>query len=112
MRGSDPKTNLRRAVFLAALAFALVPQSLLAAGDVDSARLRAADSEPQNWFTLGHDQNQTYYSPLAKIDAGNVSRLGFAWAYDLGTARGQEATPIVVDGAIVHVGDLGLRLRP
>jgi glucose dehydrogenase len=29
---------------------------------------------------LGRDQNQTYYSPLAKIDAGNVSRLGFAWA--------------------------------
>ena len=107
MRGSDPKTNLQRAVLLTALALALVPQSSLAAGDVDSARLRAADSEPENWFTLGRDQNQTYYSPLAKIDAGNVSRLGFAWAYDLGTARGQEATPIVVDGAMYTSGTWG-----
>ena len=70
MRGSDPKTNLQRAVLLTALALALVPQSPLAAADVDSARLRAADSEPENWFTLGRDQNQTYYSPLAKIDVG------------------------------------------
>ena len=107
MRGSDPKTNLQRAVLLTALALTLVPQSPLAAGDVDSARLRAADSEPQNWFTLGRDQNQTYYSPLAKIDASNVSRLGFAWAYDLGTARGQEATPIVVDGAMYTSGTWG-----
>ena len=43
MRGSDPKTNLQRAVLLTALALALVPQSSLAAGDVDLARLRAAD---------------------------------------------------------------------
>jgi quinohemoprotein ethanol dehydrogenase len=84
-----------------------VSQSSLAAGDVDSARFRAADSEPQNWFTLGRDQNQTYYSPLVKIDAGNVSRLGFAWAYDLGTARGQEATPIVVDGTMYTSGTWG-----
>jgi glucose dehydrogenase len=48
-------------------------------GDVDPSRLKAADSEPQNWVTVGRDQNQTYYSPLAKINAGNVSRLGFAW---------------------------------
>ncbi len=107
MRGSDPKTNLHRALLLTALALALVPQSPLAAGDVDSARLRASDSEPENWFTLGRDQNQTYYSPLAKIDASNVSRLGFAWAYDLGTARGQEATPIVVDGAMYTSGTWG-----
>lgn len=107
MRGSNPKTNLLWAVLLMALALALVPQSLLAAGDVDSARLRAADSEPQNWFTLGRDGNQTYYSPLAKIDTGNVARLGFAWAYDLGTERGQEATPIVVDGVMYTSGTWG-----
>jgi hypothetical protein len=59
MRGSDPKSNLQRAVLLTALALALVPQSPLVAGDVDSARLRASDSEPENWFTLGRDQNQT-----------------------------------------------------
>src|SRR5215470_17552693 len=35
--------------------------------DIDAARITAADAEPQNWFTLGRDGNQTYYSPLATI---------------------------------------------
>ncbi|HEY2145127.1 MAG TPA: hypothetical protein VGH12_03585, partial [Steroidobacteraceae bacterium] len=62
------------------------------AGNVDAARLQAADSEPQNWFTGGRDKDGTYYSPLATIDTGNVARLGFAWSYDLGEPmRGQEA---------------------
>src|ERR1700728_49366 len=54
------------------------------AADVDAARLEAADSEPQNWFTGGRDKDGTYYSPLASIDAKNIERLGFAWQYDLG----------------------------
>src|SRR3984893_1306663 len=96
MRRSNPKTILRQvAALFTILALTLTSRSALAARGINPARLRAADSEPQNWFTLGRDQNQTYYSPLAKIDASNVSRLGFAWAYDLGTTRGQEATPIV-----------------
>src|SRR5271168_2446980 len=37
---------------------------------VDTARLEAADSEPQNWFTGGRDQDGSYYSPLAAINAG------------------------------------------
>jgi len=106
MQGSNSRTIFLPAALLSALALILVPQSLHA-GDVDLARLRAADSEPQNWFTLGRDQNQTYYSPLANIGVGNVSRLGFAWDYDLGTARGQEATPIVVDGTMYTSGTWG-----
>ncbi|HEX4239824.1 MAG TPA: PQQ-dependent dehydrogenase, methanol/ethanol family [Steroidobacteraceae bacterium] len=77
-------------------------------GDVDAARLAAADKEPQNWFTAGRDQNGTYYSPLTEIDAANVGRLGFAWQYDLGSPmRGQEATPIVIDGIMYTSGTLG-----
>jgi len=41
------------------------------------------------------------------IDAGTVSRLGFAWGYDMGTARGQEATPIVIDGVMYTSGTWG-----
>ena len=77
-------------------------------GAVDAARLQAADSEPQNWFTGGRDQDGTYYSPLKNIDEHNVKDLGFAWAYDLGTPqRGQEATPIVVDGVMYTSGTWG-----
>lgn len=64
MRGNNPRAISPRAVLLSALALTLVPQSLRAADNVDSARLKA-DLEPQNWFTLGRDQNETYYSPLA-----------------------------------------------
>ena len=75
---------------------------------MDSARLKAADSEPQNWFTGGRDQDGTYYSPLADINAGNVKNLGYAWSYDLGNPqRGQEATPIVVDGVMYTSGTWG-----
>jgi quinohemoprotein ethanol dehydrogenase len=56
---------------------------------------------------LGRDGHQTYFSPLSKIDAANVGRLGFAWDYDLKTFRGQEATPIVVDGAMYTSGTWG-----
>ena len=77
-------------------------------GDLDTARLEAADAEPQNWFTLGRDKNGSYYSPLKGIEAGNVDRLGFAWDYDLGNPqRGQEATPIVIDGVLYTAGTWG-----
>jgi quinohemoprotein ethanol dehydrogenase len=79
-----------------------------APGAVDEARLKAADSEPQNWFTGGRDQEGTYYSPLRDIDAGNVKSLGFAWTYDLGEPqRGQESTPIVIDGVMYTSGTWG-----
>src|ERR1700736_5745166 len=53
-------------------------------GSVDASRLAAADSEPQNWYTGGRDQDGSYYSPLMTINASNVKTLGFAWQYDLG----------------------------
>jgi quinohemoprotein ethanol dehydrogenase len=79
-----------------------------AAGDVDAARLRAADAEPQNWFTGGRDRQGSYYSPLTTINPTNVGQLGFAWQYDLGAPmRGQEATPIVIDGVMYTSGTWG-----
>jgi quinohemoprotein ethanol dehydrogenase len=76
-------------------------------GDVTAARLANADAAPGNWFTLGRDAHQDYFSPLELIDAKNVGRLGLAWAYDLKTARGQEATPIVVDGVMYASSTVG-----
>jgi len=70
--------------------------------------LLGADKEPQNWFTGGRDKDGSYYSPLTNIDAGNVKQLGFAWQYDLGDPmRGQEATPIVIDGVMYTSGTWG-----
>jgi len=76
--------------------------------DLDAARLAHASAEPDNWFTGGRDGDQTYHSPLTLINASNVDRLGFAWQYDLGAPRrGQEATPIVIDGVMYTSGTFG-----
>ncbi len=96
------------AALLAPLAALASGTASSAPGTVDAARLQAADSEPQNWFTGGRDKDGTYYSPLKLIDAENVKDLGFAWQYDLGAPqRGQEATPIVVDGVLYTSGTWG-----
>jgi quinohemoprotein ethanol dehydrogenase len=78
-----------------------------APGAVDADRMKASAADAGNWLTSGRDQDGTYYSPLTRINTKNVGRLGFAWQYDLGTFRGQEATPIVVDGVMYTSGTWG-----
>jgi quinohemoprotein ethanol dehydrogenase len=76
-------------------------------GQIDEKRLANADKEPGQWFTTGRDRSNAHYSPLAQINKGNVSRLGFAWDYDTHTVRSLEATPIVVDGVMYTSGSVG-----
>jgi glucose dehydrogenase len=76
-------------------------------GNIDTRRLFAADSHPEDWMTSGRDFGKGHYSPLKQINAANVSRLGVAWEYDTGTTRGLEATPIVVDGVLYTSGVAG-----
>ncbi len=68
--------------------------------DVNESRITNADREPQNWMTYGRTYDEQRFSPLNQISDQNVSRLGLAWHYDLDTNRGQEATPIVIDGVM------------
>lgn len=63
-------------------------------------RIVHAETEPQNWLTYGLNYQETRHSPLTQINDANVARLGLAWYYNLDTNRGQEATPLVVDGVI------------
>jgi quinohemoprotein ethanol dehydrogenase len=44
------------------------------------------------------------FSPLTQINKDNVSQLSLAWSTDLGTNRGIEATPLVVDGIMFLSG--------
>jgi quinohemoprotein ethanol dehydrogenase len=75
------------------------------AANVDGARIIAADREPGNWLANGRTYDEQRFSPLKQIDAGNVKRLGLAWAYELDTAhRGQESTPLVIDGVMYVTG--------
>jgi quinohemoprotein ethanol dehydrogenase len=68
--------------------------------DVNESRIVPADREPGNWMTYGRTYDEQRFSPLNQINDGNVSQLGLAWYFDLDTRRGQEATPIVVDGVM------------
>ncbi len=67
---------------------------------VDANRLINANEEPAQWMSTGRTYDEQRFSPLDQINTGTVAGLGLAWYADLDTSRGQEATPIVVDGAI------------
>jgi quinohemoprotein ethanol dehydrogenase len=81
---------------------------------IDDARLHRAAVEPDHWLSTGRDPQETHYSPLDDINPNNVSRLGLVWSHELGTTRGVEAVPIVVDGvmyfttpwSVVHAFDV------
>ena len=82
-----------------------VPKSV-GTGEVDLQRLNA-DRDAGQWLANGRDIGKTFYSPLQDIDRDNVSRLGFAWEFQTGTARGMESTPQVIDGVMYVSGVAG-----
>lgn len=70
------------------------------AGNIDEQRLLAADKDADNWLSHGRTYDEQRFSPLEQVNADNVGKLGLAWSVELDTHRGQEATPIVVDGVM------------
>ncbi len=69
---------------------------------VDASRLLAAN-DPANaneWMSYGRDYSEQRFSPLKQIGVDNVGQLGLAWYGDFDTRRGQESTPLVVDGVL------------
>ena len=73
------------------------------AAAIDHTRYVNAASEPQNWVNYGGTWKEQRYSTLTQINDTNVSRLGLAWFADLGTMRGVEGTPLVVDGVLYNI---------
>jgi quinohemoprotein ethanol dehydrogenase len=107
MNRFDPYSGRRPAALLGASLAALLSLPLHAA-DVDGKRIANADQEPENWMSHGRDYGEQRYSPLKKVDAGNVDELGLAWSYKLDIDRGVEATPIVVDGVMYTTGPFSI----
>jgi alcohol dehydrogenase (cytochrome c)/quinohemoprotein ethanol dehydrogenase len=70
------------------------------AADVDAARLEGANPDPANWLTYGRTYSEQRFSPLTRITAVNARNLGLAWYADFDTDRGQEATPLIIDGVM------------
>lgn len=65
--------------------------------DTDLVNAAANDTE---WLSYGRDSGESRFSPLDQVNVSNVSELGMAWAYDTGTFRGLEATPLVRNGVM------------
>jgi PQQ-dependent dehydrogenase (methanol/ethanol family) len=73
---------------------------------IDDLALKTAGKTGEDWLTYGLTPQETRYSPLKQIDTTNVSRLGLAWSFDLGTGGGnQEATPLEWNGNIYAISN-------
>ncbi len=60
-------------------------------------------NDDSDWPLHGRTEEAQRYSPLDEINRETVGQLGLAWVHDLETDRGQEATPIMVDGVLYLV---------
>ena len=58
----------------------------------------APAASASDWPTHGGTYLEQRYSTLDQITPANVTRLGLAWQTEFDTKRGQESTPLVVDG--------------
>jgi alcohol dehydrogenase (cytochrome c) len=89
------RTHLVRALLAGSV---LAPAAVYAA-DVTPERL--TNPEPQNWLMNHRTYDGQRFSPLDKIDKGNVKGLRLAYAVALGGGAGNEftnATPLAEDG--------------
>lgn len=69
---------------------------------IDDAALDKGTS--QDWLNYGLNNEENRFSQLNQITTENVGELGLAWSYELGSIRGVESTPIVVDGIMYVTG--------
>ncbi len=65
-------------------------------GAVMADELTQAAAKPDNWAMYGRGYDNTRYSPLDRISTGNVGSLKLAFAFQLGSLRSNESTPIVI----------------
>ena len=102
MRAVRGRAVMRVRLWSALLFGALVASAAASAGPaaVGAERLGRADSEPGQWMSVGRTYDEQRFSPLAEINTQNVARLGLAWYADFDSNRGQEATPLAIDGVL------------
>nr|WP_240048911.1 PQQ-dependent dehydrogenase, methanol/ethanol family [Parerythrobacter lutipelagi] len=93
---------MKRCAILAvtALALAACGDIEMPEGGIDNAALLAAGDDTANWITHGRTYDEQRFSPLDQVNTETVENLGLSWFADMDTARGQEATPLVIDGKL------------
>lgn len=80
--------------------FATLVACILITGCEPSLNSIPEEMSSQDWPAHGRTAKEQRFSPLATIDKTNVARLGLDWFYEFDTRRGQQATPLVIDGII------------
>lgn len=61
----------------------------------------AVDRAPvSDWPSYGQSASELRYASLDQINPLTVGRLGLSWYHEFDTDRGQQATPIMVDGIL------------
>ena len=88
-------------VATAALALSIASTATHAASD-KSTDLGAGN----DWPFVGGAADESSYSQLDQINAGDIGKLGLAWSLDLPGEVSLEATPIEVDGMVYFTGSL------
>ncbi|HTP90539.1 MAG TPA: PQQ-binding-like beta-propeller repeat protein, partial [Xanthobacteraceae bacterium] len=81
------------------------------AADVTPDRLANADKEPQNWLMNHRTYDGQRFSPLDKINRGNVKNLKLAYAVAIGGTsafENLEATPLAEEGFLYVVDQWGI----
>jgi alcohol dehydrogenase (cytochrome c) len=89
----------------------LATASSALAADVTAERLLNPDKEPQNWLMNHRTYDGQRFSPLARINKGNVKGLRLAYAVPLGGLGGNEwneATPLVENGFLYITDSWGV----
>jgi quinohemoprotein ethanol dehydrogenase len=59
-----------------------------------------AHAEEGQWPSIGRNSDEQRFSPLTQINRDTVGKLGLAWYADFDTNRGQESTPLEIDGVL------------
>jgi alcohol dehydrogenase (cytochrome c) len=81
------------------------------AAEVTPERLANVDREPQNWLMNHRTYDAQRYSPLDKINKGNVKSLKIAYAVAIGGTSANEnleATPLAEDGFLYITDQWGV----
>jgi alcohol dehydrogenase (cytochrome c) len=81
------------------------------AADVTPDRLVNADREPQNWLMNHRTYDAQRYSPLDRINKGNVKNLRLAYAVAIGGTSANEnleSTPLAEDGFLYVTDQWGV----
>jgi quinohemoprotein ethanol dehydrogenase len=86
-----------RTATLSPAAILLVTGALLATAAPCSAYKKDLSAQ---WAVHGGTDFEQRFSPLDRVNADNVGKLGLSWSFEFDSNRGQEATPIVTGGVM------------